>query len=94
MASRLYPPLINYSMPAFDKDNEEGVNIYFALSSFNVRSEIAQAHVTVRYQSSNANALSSNYPAKIKICVIEQSKDGRYYINLKNADLNGGFKPE
>ena len=68
MAKRLYPPLINYSMPAFDKDNEEGVNIYFALSSFNIRTEIKQAHATVRYQSSNANALSSVYPAKIKIC--------------------------
>lgn len=94
MASRLYPPLINYSMPAFDKDNEEGVNIYFALSSFNIRTEIKQAHATVRYQSSNANALSSVYPAKIKICQINEAADGRYFINLKSTDLDGGFKAE
>ena len=94
MAKRLYPPLINYSMPAFDKDNEEGVNIYFALSSFNIRTEIKQAHATVRYQSSNANALSSVYPAKIKICSINEAADGRYFINLKSTDLDGGFKAE
>ena len=99
MASKLYPPIVDYSMPAFDKNSKE-IRIYFALSSYNKISEVVGAHMTVRYQTDNTNALSSSYPAKIKVCSISEitpeedatiaATDARYYITLRASDLAKG----
>ena len=76
-SSNLYPPIVAYSMPAFAIENSTNtravgntkVRIYFALSSYNSRSNFSTVHVTVRYQQNNSNALDRElYPAQIKIC--------------------------
>ena len=97
MAGRLYPPILNYSMPAFALEgNEPIVRIYFSLPSYNAWSEIGSVHMTVRYLESNANALSNSYPAKIKIVIpqIDEERSARqdkYYVELANSDLAFGF---
>jgi hypothetical protein len=65
----IYPPVINFAMPAFDY--KKPIKVYFAISTYNKLSDIAQAQVTVRYQTNNANALNtSKYKNKIKCCTI------------------------
>jgi len=101
----LYPPVIDYSMPAFSVEDaqENGVRIYFALSTLNSISSIETAHLTVKYQSNNVNALAvSAYPGKIKVCTINEvtaDEDAtraataeRYYVTLDNSDLKNGFE--
>lgn len=100
----IYPPVINFAMPAFDY--KKPIKVYFAISTYNKLSDIAQAQVTVRYQTNNANALNtSKYKNKIKCCTITQVdvKDDptiaatatRYFITLDPGDLiNEKFEPE
>ena len=115
-SSSLYPPVVPYSMPAFvcqEQGNNDSsgaqeivtMRVYFALSSYNKISEIKKAHVTVRYQQNNANALHINtYPAQIKVCDVHEvsaQEDAsravtaeRFYIELSSADLEtGAFTP-
>ena len=115
-SSSLYPPIVPYSMPAFvcqeqDRQDSSGaqeivtMRVYFALSSYNKISEIRKAHVAVRYQQNNANALHLNsYPAQIKVCDVHEvtpQQDAaravtpeRFYIELSSTDLNtGAFEP-
>ena len=115
-SSSLYPPIVPYSMPAFvcqEQGNQDSsgaqeivtMRVYFALSSYNRISEIKQAHVTVRYQQNNANALFlESYPAQIKTCEIHEvtaqedpvraTTSERFYIELSSADMeNGAFEP-
>ena len=115
-SSSLYPPIVPYSMPAFvcqeqGNDDSSGaqeivtMRVYFALSSYNKIREIKKAHVTVRYQQNNANALHINtYPAQIKVCDVHEvsaQEDAsravtaeRFYIELSSADLEtGAFTP-
>jgi len=108
-SSNLYPPIVAYSMPAFAVDeqgtsavtgqsSDNTVRVYFALSSYNRRSDFNTAHVTVRYQQNNANALSTEkYPAQIKICAVNSvtpeedpviaATAARFYIELSDSDL-------
>lgn len=83
-------------MPAFDYSKP--VRIYFAISTYNSLVDIAQAQVTLHYQTNNANALNTtDYPNKIKCCPItEVTPDEnatiaatayRYYITLNQKDL-------
>lgn len=100
----LYPPIINYAAPAFDY--KQKVRIYFAISTYNSLSDIAQAQVLVRYQKNNANALDTDkYPNKIKCCPITEVTPGqdatiastaaRFFIELEPKDLvTGGFEPD
>lgn len=101
----LYPPVINYSMPAFSiKDAQKnGVRIYFALSTLNSLNIIKSVHLTVKYQSNNTNALSfSKYNGKIKVCPIQEitseedpvraATSERFYVVLENDDLKNGFE--
>ena len=78
-SSNLYPPIVAYSMPAFAIENSTNtravgntrVRVYFALSSYNSRSNFSTVHATVRYQQNNSNALDrTRYPAQIKICQV------------------------
>lgn len=95
----LYPPIIDYSMPTFDY-KATSVRIYFALSPFMRMADIKQAHLTVRYQTNNANALSSTYTARIKatnIYEVTPAEDPaiaattkRYYVLLNASDLIKG----
>lgn len=111
-SSSLYPPIVPYSMPAFvcqeqGNDDSSGaqeivtMRVYFALSSYNRINEIKKAHVTVRYQQNNANALHINtYPAQIKVCDVHEvsaQEDAsravtaeRFYIELSSVDLETG----
>lgn len=95
----LYPPVINFAMPAFNY--KDPIKVYFAISTYNTLSEIAQAQVTVRYQTNNANALNTTtYPNKIKCCPITEvtpSDDAtiaataaRYYITIDPSDIITG----
>ena len=100
----IYPPIVNFAMPAFDF--KKSIKVYFAISTYNSLDEIAQAQVTVRYQTNNANALNiSKYPNKIKTCSITEvsptsdaaiaATAARYYITLNPGDLIGGkFDPK
>ena len=117
-SSSLYPPIVPYSMPAFvcqeqgesDSNNIQqqntSVRIYFALSSYNKFNEIRQAHVTVRYQSNNTNALdtaSDAYPAQIMVCNVGEvsvaedpvraATAERFYVEIASSDLADGFQP-
>ena len=102
-SSSLYPPIVAYSMPAFAVDSEEGseVRVYFALSAYNTRSDFKEAHVTVRYQQNNGNALNPDmYKAQIKICTVHEvssiedpiiaSTPHRFYITINGSDIIGG----
>lgn len=96
----LYPPIIKSSLPAFNYKNS--VRIYFAISTYNSLSDIAQAQVTVKYQKNNRNAMNTTrYPNKIKCCAITQvtaQQDqavaatlAHYYIELSPDDLVDGY---
>lgn len=96
----LYPPIIEYSMPAF-LYNQNSVRIYFGMSDFNSKADIRNVHMTVKYQDNNENALNINsYPASIKVCgyseVLPQEDPSiaatpyRYYVELFGSDLRDG----
>ena len=99
----IYPPIINFAMPAFNC--KDPIKIYFAISTYNSLSEIAQAQVTVRYQTNNANALNTTkYPNKIKCCPITEvtpeddatraATAARFFITLDPEDIvTGNFDP-
>ena len=103
-SNRLYPPVLDYAMPAFALENLEttGVRIYFSIPVYNSVGDIGSVHVTVRYLDSNANALAGSYPAKIKICQMNSitldedpirfARNDKYYITLFNSDLAKGFE--
>ena len=103
-SNRLYPPVLDYAMPAFALENLEttGVRIYFSIPVYNSVGDIGSVHVTVRYLDSNANALAGSYPAKIKVCQmnvvtldedpIRFARNDKYYITLSNSDLAKGFE--
>lgn len=100
----IYPPIIATFMPAFDY--KKPVKIYFAISTYNSLGDIAQAQMTVHYQTNNANALNTTiYPNKIKCSAItEVTPDDdaaiaatlhHYYITLDPSDLlTGAFDPD
>lgn len=94
-SSNLYPPIVNTFMPSFLIS--DGCKIYFSLSSFNSLDEISHAQVTVVYQNTNKNALKKDFKNSIKCCKIEEDTsiktDTKYYIILKNDDLENGFEP-
>ena len=99
----LYPPIIEYSMPAFAY-TDKTVRIYFGISDFNSKADIKNVHITVKYQENNSNALNTNvYPSKIKISGYNEvtPRDNpviaatpyRYYIELSGSDLiTGSFR--
>ena len=98
MAGRLYPPILDYSMPAFAIENDDPtVRIYFALPVYNSWGEVGSVHMTVRYFSNNENALGLGYPAKIKVVapLIDEeriTRQDKYYIELTSDDLANGFQ--
>ena len=95
----IYPPIVASFMPAFDK--KESVRVYFAISTYNSLGDIAQAQVSVHYQTNNANALNTTkYPNKIKCCpIVEVTPDvnqaiastvARFYITIDPGDIITG----
>ena len=98
MAGRLYPPILDYSMPAFAIENDDPtVRIYFALPVYNSWGEVGSVHMTVRYFSNNENALGLGYPAKIKVVapLIDEeriTRQDKYYVELTSDDLANGFQ--
>ena len=99
MADRLYPPIVNYSMPAF-LESAEAVRIYFANSDFNknIDNNKVEIQMTVRYLSNNESALNSNAKARI-LSFTEFIKDedrisqtDQYYVNLPSSALAKGFE--
>ena len=100
----IYPPIIATFMPAFDYTKP--VRIYFAISTYNSLADIAQAQVTLHYQTDNRNALNTDkYPNKIKECSITNvtpQDDAtvaatlhHYYITIdKSVLITGNFTPD
>lgn len=100
----LYPPILASSLPAYNY--KQTVRIYFAISTYNIIGDIAQAQLTVRYQHNNRNALNTNeYPNRIKCCPITEvqpeqdeaiaSTSARFYVELDPSDLvDGRFDPK
>ena len=90
MAGRLYPPIVNYTMPAFVPPT---VRIYFAISSYNTLSEINSIQMTVRHLESNENALNSTCPGKVKVFNTiytdpeRGSQQDKYYVELDNEEI-------
>ena len=88
MAGRLYPPILDYSMPAFALENNDPiVRIYFGLPVYNTWSEVGSVHITVRYFSNNENALGVGYPAKIKVAaplIDEERRSSRRFSSWYN----------
>ena len=82
-SSKLYPPLIDKSLPAFvitknesaEEDEQESysgsVRIYFAPSIYNSIKEASQLQLTLRNRDNNASALSESV-AKTSIKVIDE----------------------
>ena len=102
-SNKLYPPIVDYSMPAFVIDtNTKSTRIYFSLPVYNSLSEIGSVHMTVRYLNDNSSALSSTYKAKIKVADLEvvtatedpirATRQDKYFVTLLDSDLEGGFK--
>ena len=96
-AGRLYPPIVNYAMPAFLRT--QSVRIYFSLSDYNAKSDIVSIQLTVRDLNSNKNVLNSTtYPGQIKSVTgfkedtTRITQRDRYYIELAPSDIQGGFK--
>ena len=82
--SNLYPPIVDTFMPAFlYTDN---CKVYFNLTDYNEPEDIKQAHISLVYQTTNKNALSSRYKNGLKICEIK-TDGNRYYIELEPNDL-------
>ena len=90
----LYPPVINQFMPAFVYNTS--VRVYFSLSDFNSLSEIANAQITVTNQNTNLSVLDeTKYPSEIMLKQVQVDNtraDDKYYIEISNSDINGGFK--
>lgn len=89
----LFPPIVASSMPAFIYT--EGVRVYFSLSSYNTQADIKHVQVTVRYQTTNQNALNkSMYANAIKVTDLlldeDKATQDRYYIEINPSDLAEG----
>lgn len=82
--SNLYPPIVDTFMPAFLYT--EHCKVYFDLTDYNEPEDIKQAHVSLVYQTTNKNALSSQYKNGLKICEVK-TEGNRYYIELEPNDL-------
>lgn len=100
----LYPPIIEYSMPAFSYE-APSVRVYFGLSDFNSKSDIRNVHMTVRTQNDNRSALHPiTYPSQIKVCNFREVTPTenaavaltpyRYYVELTKEDLKDGFQQD
>lgn len=98
----LYPPMMNNTFaPAFLIDSEMASDnvcrVYFALSIFNVATDIKNVQISVRDQVTNASALDSEkYPSEIKLATmkVDSSKttNDKYYIEILPSDMeNGNF---
>ena len=98
MAERLYPPILNYSLPAFAiQSGTTRVRIYFALSDYSSNTN-ASVQMTVRYQDNNENALkTSTYKGRVKAFKTYSTDNekitqkDRYYVELLSTDLQNGF---
>lgn len=98
MAERLYPPILNYSLPAFAiQTGTTRVRIYFALSDYSSNTN-ASVQMTVRYQDNNENALkTSTYKGRVKAFKTYSTDNekitqkDKYYVELLSTDLQNGF---
>jgi len=97
IVTNLYPPVIyNSYMPAFVYNTT--ARVYFSLSEFNSLSEMkSYAQVTVSNQNTNLSVLdTSKYPSEIMLTTIKtdstRTTDDKYYIEIANSDINGGFQ--
>lgn len=96
----LFPPVLDVYMPAFlvgSSDIQKNTcRVYFSISLYNSLSEIKNAQVTVANQNTNLSVLDkSKYPCEIMLTDIKTDltrvSDDKYYIEIKNTDIEGGF---
>ena len=96
----LFPPVVETYMPAFlvgSSDIQKNTcRVYFSISLYNSLSEIKNAQVTVANQNTNLSVLDkSKYPCEIMLTDIKTDltrvSDDKYYIEIKNIDIEGGF---
>lgn len=94
VTSTLYPPIVADTQPAFLRTGT--CRVYFSLSSFNSRSEIKHAQVTLINQKTNQNAFKPTI-WKLGIKFIPNNKiyedtnnssNYKYYIQLNENSLN------
>ena len=96
----LYPPVVDTYMPAFlvgSSDIQKNIcRVYFSISLYNSLNDIKNAQVTVANQNTNLSVLDkSKYPCEIMLTDIKTDltrvSDDKYYIEIKNSDIEGGF---
>ena len=96
----LYPPVVDTYMPAFlvgSSDIQKNTcRVYFSISLYNSLNDIKNAQVTVANQNTNLSVLDkSKYPCEIMLTDIKTDltrvSDDKYYIEIKNSDIEGGF---
>jgi hypothetical protein len=92
----LYPPIVNTYMPAFLADNiditKNVCRIYFTLSQYNISTDIANVHVTLRDQNTNKSMLDrSKYPSEVMITPLLEdtsiNSNNRFYIEIESTDV-------
>lgn len=92
----LYPPIVNTYMPAFLADNADITKnvcrIYFTLSQYNISTDIANVHVTLRDQNTNKSMLNrSKYPSEVMITSLLEdtsiNSNNRFYIEIESTDV-------
>ena len=94
----LYPPIFSQSyMPAFVYSTK--CKVYFQISSLNTVEDLYHItagnyggiQVTVRKQYNNDNALKETYTSDIMLADLQKDEDNRYFIEINNSDIQGGF---
>ena len=96
----LFPPVVETYMPAFlvgSSDIQKNIcRVYFSISLYNSLNDIKNAQVIIANQNTNLSVLDkSKYPCEIMLTDIKTDltrvSDDKYYIEIKNSDIEGGF---
>lgn len=92
--NNLYPPIFESSYaPAFLYNDK--CKVYFSLSEFNSINNLHRTYplqIVVQKQNTNQTALNINrYPNGIKLSNIQVDTNGKYYFQITNEDIQGGF---
>lgn len=98
--NNIYPPIVTSFAPCFVIGSTKGCRVYFSISTYNSMEEYEDIHISITRQADNVSALNrSSYPSYIKIApvssiLIDNTRESsdKYYIALKNDDIEGGFK--
>lgn len=98
--NNIYPPIVTSFAPCFVIGSDKGCRVYFSISAYNSMEEYEDVHISITRQSDNVTALNRVlYPSQImiqpKAAILidsERKSNDKYYITIKNEDIEGGFK--